>query len=628
MMVSPMQHKRHALRRRMARLERRLQRLAGISQRYSQGRWGVVLVGILVTLVLDNLFGAVLSWVAGGVFVAGFILLASYHGRVKRSMARHELWHRIKATHIARMSRDWAHIPPPSSGLPEADHPFVTDLNITGSCSLHQLLDTTMSRGGSERLRDWLLHPVTHPEHVRERQEIVRELVPLATFRDRLALHGAGVATKADQRWEGEQVLAWLERRPSQTSGLPWVILLGLLAATNITLYGLYQLALLPALWPFSFVLYIVLYLLKSGEVRDLFQDAFRLEKTLHQFRAVLSYLETYRYRRTPHLTELCRPFWQAARRPSKYIKRIERIAGAASAQRANIFGLLLNLLVPWDLYFAYRLNRCKEEVRDVLPVWIETWYELEALNALANFGYLHPEYVFPDILTVAASDQPPVLRAGAIGHPLLPEETRVCNDVVLDHLGQIVMLTGSNMSGKSTFLRTLGVNLCLAFAGSPVNAACLRTVPFRLFTCINVSDSVTDGMSYFYAEVRRLKALLQALQEEHPYPLFLLIDEIFRGTNNRERLIGSRAYVQALTGDNGVGMISTHDLELVSLVNEVAGIRHCHFREEVQDGRMVFDYQLRPGPCPTTNALKIMQLEGLPVVVGQDGLPPSLGGT
>ena len=189
-------------------------------------------------------------------------------------------------------------------------------------------------------------------------------------------------------------------------------------------------------------------------------------------------------------------------------------------------------------------------------------------------------------------------------------------------------MLTGSNMSGKSTFLRTLGVNLCLAFAGSPVNAACLRTVPFRLFTCINVSDSVTDGMSYFYAEVRRLKALLQALQEEHPYPLFLLIDEIFRGTNNRERLIGSRAYVQALTGDNGVGMISTHDLELVSLVNEVAGIRHCHFREEVQDGRMVFDYQLRPGPCPTTNALKIMQLEGLPVVVGQESLPPSHGGT
>ena len=193
-----------------------------------------------------------------------------------------------------------------------------------------------------------------------------------------------------------------------------------------------------------------------------------------------------------------------------------------------------------------------------------------------------------------------------------------MCNDFTLTHLGEIALITGSNMSGKSTFLRTLGVNLCLAYAGAPVHATALQTVLLRLFTCIKVSDSVTDGISYFYAEVRRLKALLQALDAAEPVPLCFLIDEIFRGTNNRERLIGSRAYISALTRGHGVGVISTHDLELVTLPDTVPNIHNYHFREEVHAGRMVFDYQLRLGPCPTTNALRIMQMEGLPVAEAQ----------
>jgi len=169
-------------------------------------------------------------------------------------------------------------------------------------------------------------------------------------------------------------------------------------------------------------------------------------------------------------------------------------------------------------------------------------------------------------------------------------------------------------MSGKSTFLRTLGVNLCLAYAGAPVDASSFQTTLFRLFTCIRVSDSVTDGYSYFYAEVKRLKALLVELEQPDGFPLFFLIDEIFKGTNNRERLIGSRAYIKALVGRNCIGVISTHDLELVKLADSIPQVTNAHFREEVIDTHMVFDYLLRPGPSPTTNALKIMQMEGLPV--------------
>ncbi|MCA9997375.1 MAG: hypothetical protein KDE56_16565, partial [Anaerolineales bacterium] len=188
----------------------------------------------------------------------------------------------------------------------------------------------------------------------------------------------------------------------------------------------------------------------------------------------------------------------------------------------------------------------------------------------------------------------------------------RVGNDFRVEKVGQLFILTGSNMSGKSSFLRTLGVNLCLAYAGGPVLAVSFTTALFRPFAAIRVTDSVVDGFSYFYAEVRRLRALLDALQTPNALPLFFLIDEIFRGTNNRERLIGSRAYIQAIAGQNGVGLIATHDLELVQLADEMPDIANLHFRDEVVAGQMVFDYTLRPGPSPTTNALKIMRLAGL----------------
>jgi DNA mismatch repair ATPase MutS len=171
-------------------------------------------------------------------------------------------------------------------------------------------------------------------------------------------------------------------------------------------------------------------------------------------------------------------------------------------------------------------------------------------------------------------------------------------------------MITGSNMSGKSSFLRTLGINLALANTGAVVNATHLQISPFRIYTCIKVSDSLAEGYSYFYAEVRRLKALLDALEQTDTLPLFFLIDEIFKGTNNRERLLGSEAYIHALIGKRGTGAISTHDLELANLT----GLSNYHFADQVRDGQLTFDYTLRPGISPTTNALRIMRLAGLPV--------------
>jgi DNA mismatch repair ATPase MutS len=307
----------------------------------------------------------------------------------------------------------------------------------------------------------------------------------------------------------------------------------------------------------------------------------------------------------------LCQPFLQADQRPSQQLKQVSRLVAAAGLTQNPALALALHLISPWNLYFAYRMEQYKADLADLLPQWLEVWFELEALSSLAGLAYLNPNYAFP---TISVDQAAPLFQAQQLGHPLLPRGAKVCNDFTLTAPGEVIILTGSNMSGKSSFLRTVGVNLRLAYAGGPVDAADCQVRLLRLFSCLNVSDSVTDGISYFYAEVKRLKALLKELEQDNGYPLCYLIDEIFRGTNNRERYLGSLAYIRTLVGQHGAGLIATHDLELVKLADEIARIKNYHFREDVVEGRMVFDYQLRPGPCPTTNALRIMALEGLPV--------------
>jgi DNA mismatch repair ATPase MutS len=343
------------------------------------------------------------------------------------------------------------------------------------------------------------------------------------------------------------------------------------------------------------------------------------MELSLNQLKAIFQHLESYSYTDKPELARLCEPFLDQNNRPSVQLRRVERIASALSLRANPIIWFWVHALVPWDFYCAIRLNQAKARIKSLLPVWLDTLFEIEALNSMANFAYLNPDYVFP---SESSSDRDGlVFSARALGHPLIPANEKVCNDFALNDEQAIAIITGSNMAGKSTFLRTLGINLCLAYAGAPVNAGSLDTSLFRVFTCIKVSDSVTDGISYFYAEVKRLKALLLASDSGDSLPLFFLIDEIFRGTNNIERHIGSRSYVRSLSKRRVVGAIATHDLELVKLADEMLRIVNYHFREEVRDGRMIFDYKLRSGPCPTTNALKIMEMEGLPVEIEDNRL-------
>ncbi len=577
------------------------------SRRFSIARLLIFLGTAMLCTLAVYAFNETAGWIVIALGLLAFNIVAHYHRRLDKAMARHKIWLQLKTAQRGRMQLDWQAIPLPPFTPVESDHPFAEDLDLTGKKSLQHLLDLAISHEGSQRLKSWLLATVPQPEQIQRRQTLVRELTPMSRFRDKLLLNFA-LATR--EPLEGKKFLAWLQREMPQSS--QWLLpVFWALAALNIALFLLAQFGLAPRYWLITLFIYGGLYLANAERIKEIFEEAIFLDEELNKFGALLLYLEKYPYGKNLHLKNLCQPLWAAKKRPSAQMKKIKLIVTAVGMRMNPIVRALLNIVVPWDFHCARLLDQQKSRLAETLPVWLDIGFELEALTALANFSYLNPEYTFPKIVAVESAQ---IFQAQGLGHPLIPARQRVSNDFSVRRAGELAMITGSNMSGKSTFLKTLGINLSLAYAGGPVCAGRMQTLLFRVFTCIKVSDSVTDGFSFFYAEVRRLKALLGELQKEHAYSLFFLIDEIFKGTNNRERLIGSRSYIRALAGQNGAGAISTHDLELTTLANTLPNLKNYHFREEVIDGQMVFDYKLHDGPCPTTNALKIMQLAGLPV--------------
>lgn len=610
------------LERQIQRLERRLERLTERYRRIWLQQFMVFGGSIFVSSIafgISVLLGLACFLAGVGLFIYGWRTA----GALRKSGEQHEGMLRVKKTHIARMNLDWENIPPVEDTR-EKDHPFENDLQISGPGSLYQLISTCYSDEGRARLRQWLLNRVPDLEAIRTRQGIVRDLIGLVSFRDKLQLHSRRVILDINQQADAETLLLWLDLPVANRPPLPLLVISYLLSAVLIglfilLLYGQVSLIYVLGALGVSFLWSIPM----TRYSNRLFTDVSVMHEIFKQLHAVFAFLETYPYGNHTQLKKLCEPFFTASVGPSLLMRRLRRISRGAMltqnqlTRQSSPTGLsqglpyIFNVIMPWDLTLSYLLSRCKAQAKEHLPRWIDAWYELEALCSLANFAYLNPDFAMPEIADRAGS---PAFSARQLGHPLIPDEERIVNDVTIERVGDIMLITGSNMAGKSTFLRTLGINLCLAYAGSVVSAAVLTTGLYELNCCISVSDSLADGYSYFYAEVRRLRLILDRLREKSQYPIFVLIDEIFKGTNNRERSIGSHAYIYALAEATCIGAISTHDLELVKLADELSQVKNYHFREEVVNDEMLFDYRLYTGPCPTTNALKIMQKEGLPI--------------
>nr|BBH89664.1 DNA mismatch repair protein [Thermosporothrix sp. COM3] len=600
-----------ALQRHLERLQERIDRRLDRQRFYGMQQLATVFLGFFLcagALAWNHIFGVLVIIGAILYFVYNWRLHKAYQQSVSRYQRRLE-YHQQQ---LARLALDWENIPSTGPKAEQSDHPFENDLDISGDYSLHELLNTAASQSGSERLRSWLLTREPDRDTILQRQQLVRELTPMINFRAALAEHSQYAVSYGNEYLVSERLQNWVTRtmKPIPLYKLIVPLLLTALFLGTIIAYIVAHISLMLTAIPFF--LCIGWSILTTSDRAGLYEETAYMSETLRRLGIIFSFLERTSFAPQSKLQGICHPCYSGTVRPSRLMKNLKLIASLSGFTQDQIGSLFFNAFLPWDAFISRRLQEFKADLSEHLPQWLDTWYELEALCSLANFAYLNPEYTMPRLLPAEADE--PLLEATELGHPLIDPAVRVTNTTSFARIGDIMLLTGSNMAGKSTFLRTIGVNLCLAYAGAPVVARSFQTRLFELYACIRVTDSMADGFSYFYAEVHRLRGLLQRLEAQPRYPIFFLIDEIFKGTNNRERLIGSHAYIYALAQKRCVGALTTHDLELVTLSEELPQVSNYHFREEVVDGKMTFDYKLHVGPCPTTNALKIMQLEGLPI--------------
>ncbi len=532
-------------------------------------------------------------WLAAGLAcLAGFVLLLPLHAGVHARLERARLLAALNREALGRMARDWDAVPLQVPTVPPSSSGLADDLDLFGRGSLYHLVCTAHGPRARQLLADWLLRPAPL-DVARARQAAVARLAPEVDARQRLLastreLAGAG---------EPGALLAWAEG-PTYLGPRPWLgwLARGLGAATLAAIVAqAVGLVRLP-LWAPLVVLNAVLSVLHLGPLGAIFTAS------AGSARALGRYAEAF---------EVARADLPDARRE---LRGLERLLGLAEVRLSSLVHFPLQLVLLWDFHVLALLERWQRRAGPAIRGWLEALGELEARSALAALLHEQPGWCLPEL--DAGADR---LAATALGHPLLPPARAVRNDVEVGPAGRLLLVTGSNMSGKSTLLRALGVNALLAMAGGPVCAARLRLPPVRLSTSIRPRDSLAAGESLFLAELRRLKAVVDAAEAAGAAPLLYLLDEILLGTNVRERQLAVQAVLRHLLARPALGALATHDLSLAEAEGLAAAILPVHFREQLEEGmageppRMRFDYLLRPGLTPTTNALALLKLVGLP---------------
>jgi hypothetical protein len=549
--------------------------------------------------------------VAAAALGLGFVALVIGHAVLVTRMSELERRVRLVERGLARMAGDLSGLAEKGERFLTPGHGYAGDLDIFGPASLFQLLDAAETGAGEAVLARWLAAPADAAE-IAARQEAVRELSTLTRFREDLAAAGAASGTRGR---DAEPFLTWAEARddapskPLMMLGCALVpVTLGLAAASQLV--GSAGGRVLHAAWVAPLVAQVaVLYVLRPSLERVLAVTSSR-EAPFARYVALFRLLEA-----TPFTTPRLAALRDAIATPSasRALGRLESIAGFAEARNAGFFAVFANVFLLWDVFAAAALLRWRARSGAAVRRWIESMAAVEALASLATFAWEHPGFAYPEVdggeLRFAAE---------GLGHPLIPAGRRVENDVSIAHAGDALMVSGSNMSGKSTLLRAVGVNAVLALAGAPVCARKLTMAVCDVRSSMRIKDSLEEGVSHFYAELDRLKSVVDAANRGDR--VLFLLDEILHGTNSRERNIGAKAVILHLIAKGAVGAVSSHDLGLADLEGESGGrVHNVHFQELVSGDKMTFDYKLKPGVVTSSNALRLMKMIGIAVSLPEE---------
>lgn len=499
------------------------------------------------------------------------------------------------------------------------DHPYASDFDIFGSHSLFQLINRTTTESGGMMLSEWLSEPASR-DVISERQKAVKELIPGLHWRqDFQALGMQFKNTKSDYN----KLLSWIETPvqllPTQYKYLLIGIILSILStsAASYFVYGLVS----GVTFSVQYILPLIISLLINRFVlrrvrpiaEEIIDNTHVNIKTLGGYEVLIIKIETENFN-SKILNLLQSDFSRNGYSASSEINRLRKILEMFQARGSkepigkNGFFGIFNSLWLIDIYLIILTERWKFRNRHFFESWASAVSEFEVLNSLASFAFSNPTFTFPKIV-----DEPYLIDFEMLGHPLIDSKRRICNDFSLSGQGKITLITGSNMAGKSTFLRAVGINLVLALMGAPCCARSGRVSHMKIFTSMRTQDNLEEGISSFYAELRRIEQLLKLI--ENGEAIFFLLDEMFKGTNSHDRYIGGASLVRQLNDLNAFGVISTHDLELAKLTANQKAVENFSFNSEIKDGEIIFNYALTKGICSDFNASELMKKSGIKIL-------------
>ncbi len=536
-----------------------------------------------------------------GIFLVLFIPLILLHDYYFNKKKYSIVLHKINEESLKRIHGEWINFTDDGEEFLDDNHNYSQDLDIFGQGSLFQFINTAITYLGRLKLRDFLISPTRNIEEITNRQEAVHELAQKLEWRQSYMAEGMLESTMYDP-----QALFLWANRIERFYRDPRVIFVFRLIPVITIVIGIWTFinpeskyySLIAAL-----VIQFIILKINSNQRRDILEVTYRFMKNINAYFKMLSLIEQEEEYNSRHLQVLKNRLKSRGQTAGEQIRKLEKIVEAI-ANRQNQLYIFFNILFLLDYQFVFALEKWKEKSGSNLHVWLDIIAEFEALSSLAVLQHDYPEWTTPEL-----SEDGPFFTAEEMAHPLLMN-SGVANNLKFEYAEKILLITGSNMSGKSTLLRTLGINLVLAYAGGNVCAKIFKCSIMDIYTCMRVNDNLEKNISSFYAEILRIKMIVKAVEEGKT--IFFLLDEIFKGTNSIDRHTGAKVLIKKFSQEKLLGLVSTHDLELGDLEQKSNKIKNYHFQEYYEDNQICFDYKLRPGVSKTRNAAFLMKMAGI----------------
>lgn len=570
---------------------------------YSILRFAIVIaliIGIYISYKMNNNLLALVSII---IAVLIFAIVAFFHSKALYEENKKKTFIKVNEEAKSRLNGEWKKFEDDGHEYLQVEHPFINDLDIFGKSSLFQWINTTTTQFGRNRLKEILsMDKLPDKNEVLKSQSIVKELGEKVDFRQKVQIEGS-----IEEKGKGnpDNFVAWAKQKNDKIlrpyNKIISILCPILLISTTIIYFGTH---LISKAVPIALVaLNLIILRLGKAEIEEALDTLYEVKYKISKYFNIINLIENEEFK-DENILKIKAKLNVNGLKATDEMKRLDEIA-VKVRDRGNMVYIIINILLLWDYHLLQQLELWRRKSGSTIENWFEVIGDFEAYMSIANISGDYKQYSYPKIddrLTISGKE---------IAHPLIGGRA-VSNSFSLEKDKSIILITGSNMSGKSTFLRTVGINMILSYIGAPVCAKEFSTPILNLYTCMRIGDNLEENISSFYAEILRIKILMKAVNNGEK--VFFLLDEIFKGTNSMDRHTGAEMLINQLSRKEALGFVSTHDLELCDLQESNKKVTNYHFREHYENNEIKFDYKLRSGKSTTRNAVYLMRMAGIDI--------------